>query len=267
MLQSRRTCTSACAIVITLCSSTGAPAALYAYVTQQTTNYTFTNASPGILTVSSSTRAEQNVDPADLESHTDELDPLQSYVGPAPGRPAENFFGRKGMTTPNYSRGDAVFAPSPIAPRHVAELFVSAPGSATAGSDSLVTIPLTVLGNGPVTITMNYSNRMVVDHPGTISGTVQATHAFELSIERSGMPVFFGAPNVLNRTTIYDSFNSSDEVLSGQVNFITPALDPGTYTAMIAIDELVTATILPEPGLGTVLLACLALSRRRRSSD
>jgi hypothetical protein len=256
-------------LLVPLVAPPRAAAALYAYATQQTTTYTVTNASAGLPTVVSSTSASQSAGPAGSEAHTGGLDAPQSYVGPASARPAENFFGRKGMTTPNYARADTVFTQPPPTPRNVAELYLTAPGSATASGTNTLTLPLAVTTGGPVSITLNYSNFSVVEHPGTVAGSVQATHAFEVTVEDAdGVSVYFAAPNVVNRTTLYDSFGSSQESLSGQVTFTTSVLVPGVYTARFVSTEMVAAEIVPEPGAAGAGcgLALLVLRRRRREA-
>jgi hypothetical protein len=173
------------------------------------------------------------------------------------------------MTTPNYARADTVFTQPPPTPRNVAELYLTAPGSATASGTNTLTLPLAVTTGGPVSITLNYSNFSVVEHPGTVAGSVQATHAFEVTVEDAdGVSVYFAAPNVVNRTTLYDSFGSSQESLSGQITFTTSVLVPGVYTARFVSTEMVAAEIVPEPGAAGAGcgLALLVLRRRRREA-
>ncbi len=249
---------------VALATFAGSPAlaraALYAWSTQQTTNYVFTGATPGPMTVTSSTSAAQAANPAGMETQAGEFDAPQSYVGPATGRPAENFFGQKLQTTPDYSRADTLFEPSPILPRNVAELFLAGPGTAGATSRTTLTIPLTVAASAPIHLRINHNSFMEVDHPGTIEGSVQATHRFEVTIDQAGIHVYFGAPNVLNRTTHYDSFNSSRSAGSGQVNFMTGTVEPGSYTLTIVAEESVSATIVPEPSSAAVAAAASMLA-------
>lgn len=250
-------------LALLFCTAATAQASLYGFVTQQTSNYSFTNATSGEPSVSSSTEAEQTAIPSGSEVQNGSFDPLQSYVGPALGRPAENFFGRKGLATPDYSRADSLTS-VPLTPRNVAELFLTNAGTANASSTSVVSLPLTVLTPGPVTITMNVSNWLVLQHSGTVSGVVQVSHGFELNIDQSGNTVFSVEPGSLNRLATLKAFGSDELIVSGQVSLTTSALEPGDYTATFSSMETVFADLVPEPAHVGLFLALGAVLRRHR---
>src|SRR5262245_40440589 len=94
----------ASAALVLFAGLTGAARAdFYAYAVQQTNNYTFTGATRGPVLANSSSSAVLDSSISGSEAHVGVLDALQSYVGPAAGRPPENTFTPKGLTTPPYA--------------------------------------------------------------------------------------------------------------------------------------------------------------------
>src|SRR5690349_1600062 len=124
----KRTCAkwaAFAAVTVLIGSVPSVRASAYAYSVQQTSGYSITGATVGSVTPFTSSSAAQNASPSGSESQVGASDTLQSYAGPAPNRPAENFFTPKGQTTPDYSRGDALVATAPgaLATNNVAEGF------------------------------------------------------------------------------------------------------------------------------------------------
>src|SRR5207249_11608820 len=73
------------------------------YSVEQTSSYSVTGATVGSLTLFSNSSASQTASPSGNEAHGDLADALESYVGPAPGRPAENTFTPKGMRSEEHT--------------------------------------------------------------------------------------------------------------------------------------------------------------------
>src|SRR3954447_8825659 len=121
-------------------------ASSYAYSVQQTSNYTISGATVGTATPFTSSSAAQNASPSGSESQVGAGDSLQSYAGPGAGRPAENTFTAKGMTTPDYFRGDALvtLAPSALTTNNVAEGFLGGGGIGSGSGSWSLSLPLTV---------------------------------------------------------------------------------------------------------------------------
>src|SRR5258708_3743262 len=113
----------------------GARADFYVFSVQQTSGYVITGASVAAISSFSLSSAAQTAGatPPGGESQVGTLDAPQSYVGPAAGRPAENFFGRKGQVDADYARGDALITPAPgFSTSSVAEAWVAGSGNSAS---------------------------------------------------------------------------------------------------------------------------------------
>jgi hypothetical protein len=83
---------------------------LYAYAQQSTSGYSFSGGSFGPFSPNTHTSAAQNANPTGNQAQSGTLDAMESYVGPAAAKPAENSFTPKGQNDADYSRGDALVA-------------------------------------------------------------------------------------------------------------------------------------------------------------
>src|SRR3954470_22874779 len=133
-------------------------ASSYAYSVQQTSGYSFSGATIGSVTAFTSSSAAQNASPSGSESQVGSGDSLQSYTGPGAGRPVENTFTPKDMTTADYFRGDALvtLAPSALTTNNVAEGFLGGGGIGSGSGSWSLSVPLTLASTGAVMLSFNY---------------------------------------------------------------------------------------------------------------
>jgi hypothetical protein len=246
--------------------ATPSHAALYGYAVQQTTGYTITGATSGSLSMNSSSSASQNASPSGSDAHSGTLDALQSYVGPAAGKPAENTFTPKGQTTPDYSRGDASFGAAALGANNVAELDLAGGGNASATGSWAFSTALTLASNGTVSVALNYTNQLMVVNTGSPAGSVQASYSWNFSLQNSGgVTVFSSSPNALNSSAGLTSAGSVTLPGAGAVTITTGTLAAGTYTATFTGTETTFASAVPEPvTAGTAMLLVAAGATRRR---
>ena len=263
----------AAALLMMLGCTASARAALYAYSYQQTGNYSITGATAGTINANSQSSAAQTAIPSGSDAHSGLFDVLQSYVGPGAGKPPENQFTAKGQTTPDYSRGDAFVTSSGFGTNNVAELFLTNPGDAAASGGWSVSIPLTVLQSGAVSVGFDYANNLTVNHSGSPAGTVQGNFSYTLGIrDASGASVFTASPSVLNRNASLTSAGSIVDAGSGSVLLTSPTLPAGAYTLTLSGTENVLANLVPEPvsslaGLGLSWTILIRPHRRRRRTE
>lgn len=237
-----------------------AHAALYGYSVQLTSNYTFTGSglTVGPIFPLSSSSAAQNTGatPPGADAHAGTLDVLQSYVGPGGGKPPENSFGPKGLTTPDYSRGDALItaAPAAFSTNNVAELYLASPFGTAAGAGSWsVSASLTLSATGTITLGFDYTNLLTVIN-STPGGSVQADYSYVWTIrDSSGAVVFSASPTAVNQSVSLTAPGSISTPGAGTVSIVSIALAPGTYTGTISGTENVFATAVPEPTTLTLL--------------
>jgi hypothetical protein len=242
-------------------------AALYGYAVQQTTGYTFTGATAGTISMSSSSSASQNASPSGSDAHSGTNDALESYVGPAAGKPPENTFTPKGQTTPDYSRGDAAFGAAAFGTNNVAELDLDGGGNASGAGSWAATVPVTVTTGGALTVTLAYTNQLALVNTGSPAGTVQASYSWNFTLQNSASTVVFSSsPSALNLSAGLTSIGTTTIPGSGTVAVTTGALAAGTYNATFTGTETVFANAVPEPaaGGGLALLALGAARRNRR---
>lgn len=170
----------ACALALALVVGWGgeARATFYAYSVEQTSGYTFTGATVGTISPLSASSSAQVGSPSGNDAHTGGLDVLQSYVGPAAGNPGENVFTPKGMTTPDYSRGDALITVTPgFTTNNVAESFLTGPGSSNGSGSWAVSAPITLTSSGTVTLGFSFTNRLTLNiSAGSPPGVVAADY-------------------------------------------------------------------------------------------
>ena len=242
----------------------------YAYSVQQTSNYTISGATVGTVTPFTSSSAAQNASPSGSESQVGAADTLQSYVGPAPNRPAENFFTPKGQTTPDYSRGDASVATAPgaLATNNVAEGFLAGGGIATGTGAWSLSLPLTVTAAGTVTLSFNFTNQLNLTNTTPASLAADFSYTFEIR-NSAGTVVFNSSPSAVNQNASLVSVGNIFNPSSGSISITTPTLAPGSYTGTISGSEHVFINAVPEPS-SYMLLACgaaamagLVLRRKR----
>jgi hypothetical protein len=242
-------------------------AAMYAYAQQSTSGYSFSGGSFGAFAGNTHTSAAQNASPTGNQAQSGTLDALESYVGPAAGKPAENTFTPKGQTGADYSRGDALMANGPTT-NNAAELYLGLSGDSSASGSWAFSEPFSVASNGAVTISFNYANQLTLQHGGG-AGTTQASYSYDLNIlDASGISIFRSAPTVTNQTAGLFSLDSLSSTSSGTVSLTSPTLASGNYTLSVAGTETVFANAVPEPAnAGLLALAATGLTtmtRRRR---
>lgn len=250
-------------------------AGFYAYAVQQTSNYTFTGAQLGTLIPLSSTSSAQVGSPTGSEAHVGGFDSLQSYVGPAAGRPAENTFTPVGQVNADYARGDALVtsAPAAFGTNNVAEAYLAGAGSSSGSGSWAVSALITLSTSGVVTLAFDYTNRLNIVNTGSpFPGTVTADYLYAFTVQDStGAVVFTSSPTALNRSISLSSAGSVDLPGSGSISIATGVLGPGTYTSTISGSEhtFITSTI-PEPsaivsaGIAVAAMAGVGIKKRLR---
>ena len=244
-----------------------ARAAVYAYSRQETSGYHITGGLIGILTSNVSSSAVQTAQPSGFEAHTGIVDADQSYVGPPGTRPVENMLNSKGMTTPDYSRGDALaLGNGVITTANVAELYLTTPGNASAAGSWSLSGPFTVSIAGPASLSFNFLNILTVESTGPAGDTVQANYSYNLSLhDAAGAVVFTSSPTQLVQSVSLFSAGSKDLQTAGTLAITTGTLGPGMYTITLSGTENVFGNLVPEPAGGTLFGFCLAgLLRCRR---
>jgi len=257
----------ALAAVLSLGWADQARAALYAYSVQQTSGYNVTGATVGTFSPNSSTSAAQITLPPGFDAHSGTFDALQAYVGPGAGKPAENTFTPKGMTDPDFSRGDALIGTAALTTNNVAEMFLTNAGNASASGAWSVSAPLTVASTSAVSVSFNFTNQLVVTHGGSPAGAVQGSYSYILSIQDvANNTVFTSAPSSLNRTAGLIAAGAVNLPASGTVTVTSGSLTAGTYTLTLSGTETVFGNLVPEPGSCLMLAGAgiMNLARRRR---
>jgi len=251
-----------------------ARANFYAYSVQQTSGYTFSGATVGTLTPLSSTSAAQVGNPSGNEAHTGGLDALQSYAGPAAGRPAENTFTALGQVNPDYARGDALVTapPSAFGTNNVAEAYMIGPGNSAGSGSWAVSAPVVLTTGGALTLTFNYTNRITLVNTGSPApGAVAADYGYTFTIQNAaGAVVFTSSPSAINNNLSLGTTGSIDLPGSGSISITSTTLTAGTYTATITGSEHTFINTVPEPTsvasatIGLALVAGVALRNRLR---
>jgi len=250
-----------------------ARATFYAYAVEQTSGYTFAGATVGTISPLTSTSSAQVGSISGSESHTGTFDALQSYVGPAAGRPAENTFTPKGQVDPDYARGDSLIATGPFSTNNVAEAYLLASGNSGSSGSWAVSAPITVTTAGAVTLGFNFTNQLTLLNTGSpFPGVVAADYNYSFTVQdAAGNTVFTSSPNAVNRSNSLTVPGSIDAPNSGTLSITTGTLAAGTYTATISGSEHTFINAVPEPGslaltaIGVGLLAGTALRRRHRA--
>jgi hypothetical protein len=247
----------------------------YAYSVQTTDSYTFSGASIGTLSPLGGTSSAQIAMPPGSEAHVGTLDAPQSYVGPAGGRPAENTFAPKGLTDPDYSRGDSLVTSGPFTTANVAESYLSGIGNSTGSGSWSVTAPLTLASSGALTLGFHFSNDLELTHSGLPAvGTVSADFTYTFTVRDStGATVFTSSPDEINRAASLLSAGTISDPGSGMISITTGTLAAGSYTGSIEGSEHVFISLTPEPS-SLVLLGSAAVTlfvsvtfvRRRRAA-
>ena len=244
---------------------------LYAYSVQETNTYVFSGGTVGLISPLSSTSTASTGSPPGSESHTGILDALQSYAGPALGRPAENTFTPIGMTTPDYARGDALMTLTPGFTTHnVAETYFTGIGNAAGSGSWAVSAPITLSAAGAVTLSFNYTNNITLAIAAA-SGSLAADYTYTFTIRDSlGSVVFSSSPNALNTALSLNAPGSIALPGSGTISITSGTLAAGTYTGSLQGSEHVFVnSAVPEPSscilLGSgVVVTLVALRIRRR---
>ena len=248
--------------------ATPARAAVVAYSLQQTSGYTLTGGTLGLFSPNTSSSAAQTATPSGFEAHSGLADTLQSYAGPAVGRPAENTFAKKGQTTPDYSRGDSLINLVAPASNDVAELYLTSTGNSSGSGAWSISAPLTLTAPGSVTFGFNFNNELQVINDG--GGTAQAKFSYNLSIQDSGGNTLFDtSPTNLNRSVSLASPGNVDSITTGAITVTSGSLAAGTYVVTVSGNESVfgNLTVVPEPTtLSLIGLGCVGLLARRRKA-
>lgn len=162
-----------------------AVAGTYGYSVQQTSNYSLSGGAFGPFTLFSSSAAFQNGSPSGSESQGSSADALQSYVGPGAGRPAENTFTAKGMTTPDYARGDALLTAPSLSTASVAEAFMAGAGNDNGTGAWSISAPLTLSATGTVTVSFSFTNQLSLINNTSPAGAVAADFSYDFDIHNS----------------------------------------------------------------------------------
>jgi hypothetical protein len=246
--------------------ATAIRADVYGYAVQQTSSYTITGATAGTISPGASSSSAQVANPSGSDAHSSVSDALESYVGPAGGKPAENTFTAKGQTTPDFSRGDSLIITTPLATNNVAELYLTNAGNASGSGSWSLSIPLTVSTPGTVTLGFNYTNQLQVIDTGSLSGSVQSSYSYTFSIQNSSFQnIFSSSPTTVNNTLSLAAAGSSNFPGSGTVSITSQTLSAGSYTGTITGTETASANLVPEPSsIALIGLSLLPLVRRRR---
>jgi hypothetical protein len=266
--------------LVLLCGLAGeARADLYGYSVLETSTYTLSGGTVGTISPNSLTSAAQLGSPSGSESHVGTQDALQSYVGAGAGRPAENTFTPKGMTTPDYTRADALIGSPIFSTNGVAEAFLSIGANAGGAGAWSSSLPITLAASGSVTLSFHYTDELSVVNTGSSPGAVQADFSYLFSIQNSaGNLVFISAPNAVNEAISLISLGSTTIPGSGSLSITSGTLAAGTYTATISganhvfmNDPVGTIVpVVPEPSsfvlvcVGFAGLVGLAWRRHRR---
>jgi len=256
------------AFVSVVAMASSVQAALYGYAQQNTGSYTISG-SVGTITANSLNSAAQTANPSGSDAHAGLFDALEAYVGPGGGKPPENQFTPKGLTTPDYSRGDALVTSGPLTTNNVAELYLTTGGNASATGQWGVAIPVTLSESQPIQVGFSYANDLALTHDGAFPGTVQASYTYNISIQNSGgVTVFTSSPTAVNRTLSLSAPDTLNQPGSGTVSVLSGVLSGGNYTINITGTETVFANAVPEPAIGCALLGIVGgvILRRRRTS-
>jgi hypothetical protein len=269
-LRSFRLLTSVSVLALTLGLIGEVHAGSYVYSVQQTSNQSIT-ATAQSLTLFSSSAASQTAVPSGSESHGGTADTLQSYVGPVVGRPAENTFTQKGMTTPDYSRGDALLTQPLLSTASVAEAFLAGAGNSNGTGAWSISAPFTLASTAAIFFSFTYSNQLSLVNDTSPSGSVSADFTYTVNIQNSaGIILYSAAPTELNRALSLTSLGNISQASSGSILLVSSTLLPGEYTVTIAGSSHVFVNAVPEPSSYMLLVsgglfgfACLGRRRLR----
>jgi len=269
-----RLLTGVAGVVLAAVLAGGARADLYAYAVQQTSGYTFSGATVGTLFPLSSSSGAQVGSPSGSEAHTGGFDTLESYAGPAAGRPPENTFTPLGLVGADYVRGDALVtaAPSPFGTNNVAEAFLAGVGNSAGSGSWAVTAPISLAASGALTLTFNYTNQLTVINTGSpFPGVAAADYGYTFTIRNSlGQTVFTSSPGAINDNVSLATVGSVNLPGSGTISITSGTLAAGIYTGTISGSEHTFLSAVPEPAsvtslaLGAALLAGAGLRKRLR---
>ncbi len=203
------------------------------------------------------------------------VDPAQACVAPGPC-PAENSFFHLALPRDEFARADArAIGGLSTTASDIAEVSLIHPGTATAAAGVSFSMPFTITGPG-ASVGFTFGAAPYIE----VQGTGSATMSFSIAIAPTvGAPVFswlpdgvpglqlggieFSDPASLNQSLSAGSFNPGFGSYSAQ----TALLGPGTYMLTMAMPEMVSALLVPEPSalalMGLGLAAGLALARSR----
>jgi hypothetical protein len=256
-------------VLALICMANEAQASSYGYSVQQTNGYSVSGASLGSATLFSSSGASLGGSPG--ESFNGSADTLQSYVGNPAGRPAENTFPAKGMTTPDYGRGDALLTAPTLSTASVAEALLAGSGSTSGTGAWSISAPLTLSIAGSVTLSFNYTNQLSLVNDTTPSGAVATDFTYDFNIQNSsGITVFSSSPTAVNRTLSLTSQGNLSFPSSGSISITSGTLSAGTYTMTLSgASHVFINSAVPEPSTymlllsGSALVAVCARARRR----
>jgi hypothetical protein len=244
----------------------------YGYSVEQTSGYSVSGATLGSLSFFSSSGAFQNASPSGSESQGSTSDTLQSYVGPGAGRPAENTFTPKGMTTPSYSRGDALLGSPTLSTASVAEGFLTSAGNGNGTGAWSISAPLSLISSGAVTLSFNFSNQLSLVNTAP-AGAIAADFSYDFDIQNSsGVVVFSSAPTSVNRTMSLTSLGNISQPAAGSLSITSTTLAAGSYTMTLSGASHVFINAVPEPSTymllvsGAMMIGGAARARRRRRS-
>jgi hypothetical protein len=251
-----------------------ARAGSYGYSVQQTSGYSVTGATIGSVTLFSSSGAFQTASPSGSESQGSTADTLQSYVGPGAGRPVENTFTAKGMTTPDYARGDALLGSPSFSTASVAEAFLAGGGNNNGTGAWSISAPLTLSNAGSVTLSFNFTNQLSLVNNTSPSGAVAADFSYDFGIQNSsGITVFSSSPTSVNRTMSLTSLGNISNPSSGSISITSGTLSSGTYTLTLSgASHVFINAAVPEPStymlvISGVLVISAAGGARRRNNQ
>ncbi len=257
------------ALVIAVSSSSALASTLsysYSYARQSLSNINFSGGSFTEFDTLNSAVINNGI-PSGADAQLGTTDALQALVGTVPG---ENSFTAYGQQTPDYARGDALV--SATTADNVAETYLTTPLADSGSSGTWVLAQEFTLGSsGTVSLAVDYMNEIDID---VVLGDAEAEFSFEATIidNSTGNVVMSWATAQLNLSgAVLGTGSFSTGLLSGQnlSIFNNFQLAAGEYTLTLEGDEVVFASVVPEPtsmmmaGMGLVALAGLGANRIR----